>query len=92
MGKKKIPDFQTDDEAEEFVATADLTEYDLSGFVPVRFDFGGDQNRLSVDLPSRLIDRLHQAAQQAGVTESAFIREALETALAADMKVPSGQR
>jgi hypothetical protein len=29
--KKSIPTFKTDSEAEDFVAKADLTEYDLSG-------------------------------------------------------------
>ena len=37
--KKKIPTFKTDDEAERFVDTADLSEYDLSGLTPVRFEF-----------------------------------------------------
>ena len=36
--KKKIPIFKTDEEAERFVETADLTEYDLSQFKPVRFE------------------------------------------------------
>lgn len=30
--KKKFPHFKSDEEAEAFVATADLSEYDLSGF------------------------------------------------------------
>ena len=30
--KKAIPAFQTDEEAEKFVDTADLSEYDLSSF------------------------------------------------------------
>ena len=92
MPKKKIPDIKTDEEAEEFVATADLTEYDLSEFVPVRFEFVADQSRLSVDLPSRLLPRVHEAAERAGVSESAFVREALEAAVRTDIKVPSGQR
>jgi hypothetical protein len=36
--KKKIPTFKTDREAEEFVASSDLTEYDLSGFTSVSFE------------------------------------------------------
>ena len=28
---EEVPDIPSDEEAEEFVATADLTEYDLSG-------------------------------------------------------------
>jgi predicted DNA binding CopG/RHH family protein len=37
--KKKIPAFKSDEEAERFVDTADLTDYDLSGAKPVRFEF-----------------------------------------------------
>lgn len=37
--KKKIPSFKTDQEAEEFVANADLSEYDLSEAKPVQFEF-----------------------------------------------------
>ena len=37
--KKKLPELHSDEEAEEFVATADLTEYDLSELRTVRFEF-----------------------------------------------------
>ena len=37
--KKKLPELRTDDEAEAFVEQADLTEYDLSHFKRVRFEF-----------------------------------------------------
>ncbi|GAA5112789.1 CopG family antitoxin [Bartonella jaculi] len=36
---KQIPLFKTDGEAENFVDTADLTDYDLTGFKPVHFKF-----------------------------------------------------
>ena len=36
--KKEIPIFKSDDEAEAFVATADLSNYDLSGAKLVRFE------------------------------------------------------
>ena len=36
--KKTIPTFKTDAEAEDFVATADLSDYDLSGGQVVRFE------------------------------------------------------
>ena len=35
---REFPELKTDTEAEVFVATADLTDYDLSGMVPVRFE------------------------------------------------------
>ena len=37
--KKKIPTFKTDEEAERFVDTADLSQHDLSGFRRVGFAF-----------------------------------------------------
>jgi hypothetical protein len=45
--EKKIPIFRTDEEAERFVAEADLTEYDLSQFKPVRFEFEKKAARLT---------------------------------------------
>ena len=33
-----LPPLTSDAEAEAFVGTADLTSYDLSGFVPTRFE------------------------------------------------------
>ncbi|WP_343065429.1 CopG family antitoxin [Gluconacetobacter sacchari] len=33
-----MPSLRSDREAEDFVATADLTQYDLSGFKPMRFE------------------------------------------------------
>lgn len=35
--KKKLPVLRSDEEAEAFVADADLTRYDLSGMVTMRF-------------------------------------------------------
>jgi predicted DNA binding CopG/RHH family protein len=37
--KKTLPTFTSDEDAEKFVATADLSDYDLSGFTPVTFEF-----------------------------------------------------
>ena len=37
--KKKLPTFRSDREAEEFVAKANLTDYDLSGLRPAKLEF-----------------------------------------------------
>jgi len=42
---KPMPPLRSDDEAERFVADADLTEYDLSGFEPMRFELRRKDNR-----------------------------------------------
>ncbi len=36
---KALPPLRTDAEAEHFVDTADLSEYDLSDFRPMQFEF-----------------------------------------------------
>jgi len=37
--KRRLPRFKTDAEAEEFVATADRSDYDLSSMRMTRFEF-----------------------------------------------------
>ena len=91
MDKKRIPEFRTDEEAEDFVATADLSEYDLSEFVPVRFEFA-EKAKLSVDLPRDLVSDIHVAAERAGVSDSAYVQRALEAAVRDDIKLPSRSR
>ena len=36
---KQFPVHKTDQEAEHFTDTADLSEYDFAGFKPIRFEF-----------------------------------------------------
>jgi predicted DNA binding CopG/RHH family protein len=80
--KKRIPAFKTDEEAEAFVAGADLTEYDLSGATPVRFEFEKKAARVNMRLPKPLLDAVKQRARRRGIPYQRFIREALERALA----------
>ena len=42
---KKLPVLLTDEDAERFIETADLSEYDLSGFRPMRFEFAPEDER-----------------------------------------------
>ncbi len=39
--KPPLPRLNSDEEAEKFVAEADLSQYDLSGFKPMHFEFIG---------------------------------------------------
>ena len=52
--KKKLPPFASDEEAEKFVSNADLSEYDLSGFTPVTFEFVRRKGDGSGEPPSAL--------------------------------------
>jgi predicted DNA binding CopG/RHH family protein len=80
--KKKIPTFRSDAEAERFVETADLTEYDLSGAQPVRFEFEKKAARVNMRLPEPLLAAVKERARARGIPYQRFIREALEQALA----------
>jgi predicted DNA binding CopG/RHH family protein len=82
--KKKIPVFRTDEEAERFVAEADLTEYDLSQFKPVRFEFEKKAARVNMRLPETLLNAVKARAQARGIPYQRYIREALEQAIAHD--------
>jgi predicted DNA binding CopG/RHH family protein len=79
--KKKIPVFETDEQAERFVENADLLEYDLSGAKPVRFEFKKKDARVNMRLPQTLLTALKERAKQRGIPYQRFIREALEQAV-----------
>jgi len=80
--KKKIPTFRTDAEAEHFVDTADLSEYDLSGLQPTRFEFEKKTAQLNMRLPASLLEAVKRRAMERGIPYTRFVREAVETALA----------
>jgi predicted DNA binding CopG/RHH family protein len=81
MKKKKLPELKSDEEAEEFVAEADLTTYDLSGMRTVQFEFEPKRERVNMRLPRRLLDAVKAAAARAGIPYQRFIRQALEAAV-----------
>jgi predicted DNA binding CopG/RHH family protein len=78
---KKVPDFKTDEEAEAFVATADLSEYDLSDMTPMRFELRKKDRSVSLRLPEQLYEAVKQRAESVGIPYQRFIRMAIETAL-----------
>jgi predicted DNA binding CopG/RHH family protein len=79
--KKKLPKLRTDDEAEEFVANADLADYDLSEMRPVVFEFQPKTARVNMRLPKPLLEAVKASAVKAGVPYQRFIRQALEAAV-----------
>ena len=81
--KKKIPTLKSDREAEEFVEKADLTEYDLSGLKPVRFEFEKKDARLNMRVPLSMMRALKKRAKARGIPYQRFIRESLEQTLGA---------
>lgn len=80
--KKKIPRFENDEQAETFVDTADLTQYDLSGAVPVHFEFEKKVAQINMRVPRKLLEAVKARAEARGIPYTRFIREILEKAVA----------
>jgi len=81
--QKKFPEFKSDAEAETFVFTADLSEFDLSDMIPMRFELRRKDTSISLRLPERLLDEVRTTARRAGMPYQRFIRMAIERALQA---------
>ena len=79
--KKKLPILRSDAEAEAFVANSDLTKYDLSGMVPMRFEFKPKDKSINLRLPEPLLEAVRTRAKGAGIPYQRFIRLVLEKAL-----------
>jgi predicted DNA binding CopG/RHH family protein len=79
--KKKLPVLTSDEEAERFVETADLTEYDLSGFKPANLEFGPKSERVNMRLPKALLDSVKARAAAEDMPYQRYIRRALEESL-----------
>ena len=79
--KKKIPPLKTDEEAEDFVATADLTEYDLSGGYMVKFELKPKNKSISLCLPETTLTAEKNRAKIEGIPYHRLIRQAIERAV-----------
>ncbi len=77
--KKKFPDFKTDDEA--FVEAADLSEYDFSGMVPMRFELKRKDTSISLRLPEELLEAVRIIAKRVEIPYQRFMRLAIERAV-----------
>lgn len=72
--RKPIPAFGTDEAARRFVEDADLTEFDLSGFRPARFEFGPKDTQVLVKMSRQQRDAAQMMAERRGLNVSAYIR------------------
>jgi predicted DNA binding CopG/RHH family protein len=84
--QKRFPEFRTDAEAEAFVESADLSEYDFSDMVPMRFELRRKDKSVSLRLPEPLLEAVRNRAQRAGMPYQRFIRMAIERALQQPLK------
>lgn len=80
---KPLPVFETDEEARQFTDTADLSEYDLSGFKPLS-DFAFAQKkdaRLEMRISQTELDALKIEAKRRGIPHSRLARIMIEQGL-----------
>ena len=80
--KKTIPTFKSDAEAQRFVDTADLSEYDLSAGTRVQFEFERKSAALNMRVPQTLLDAVKERARQRGIPYTRMIRQILEREVA----------
>ena len=80
---KTLPKLKSDKEAEDFVANADLTEYDLSGMRMVRFEFQPKSERVNMRLPRPLLDAVKATAVKAGYLSTIHLAGARTRCVAA---------
>lgn len=76
---KPMPSLSSDVQAQQFVATADLSTYDLSGFKPMRFEFEPKAAALNMRLPQPLLDALKLKAKAKGIPYTRYVRLLLES-------------
>lgn len=79
---KPLPPLRSDAEAEDFVATADLTDYDLSGFRPMRFEIEAKAASLNMRLPAALLEAVKARARASGIPYTRYVRMLLEADVA----------
>lgn len=78
---KPIPTLTSDGDAERFVNEADLTDYDLSGFNPVRFKLENKSVHIDMQLPEDLLAAIKVRSQARGIPYQRFILDAVEQAV-----------
>ncbi len=65
--RKKMPSLQSDKDAEHFVEKADLTEFDLSAFRPMKFEFEPKASLINMRLPQSLLTIIKTKAEAEGI-------------------------
>lgn len=77
-----MPTLANDAAAEQFVATADLSQFNLSDFKPMRFEIEPKEAALNMRLPQNLLDALKLKAKSKGIPYTRYVRMLLESDMA----------
>ena len=78
---KPFPDLQTDEEAERWLAAANLADYDLAAMKKLRFELAPKDASISLRLPAALLEALRARAAQAKMPTQRLIRVLIEAGL-----------
>jgi len=79
---KKVPEFKSDKEAEDFLEH-DLTDYiDLKNFSLVNFEFLPKDKKVNLRFPEPLLEAVKQKAKREGISYQKYIRRTVEESLA----------
>lgn len=79
--KRKWPKLDSDEAAERFVAEADLTEYDFSQMIPMRFEIAPKSAVMNMRLPAPLLAAVKAKARAQGLPYARYVRMVLEADL-----------
>ena len=75
---KPLPQLISDEEAERFIDTADLSGFDLTAMKPHSFEFAKKSKQVNMRFPEALLDAVKAKAAERGMSYQRFIRQALE--------------
>ncbi len=79
---KKIPDFKTDKEAEDFL-DQDLTDYlDMRNFQKVNFEVLPKDKNVNLRVSDSLLSAVKKKAKKRGISYQKYIRLVIEKSLA----------
>ena len=78
---KPLPHLTSDEEAERFIDSADLSGFDLSAMKPHSFEFAKKSKQVNMRFPEALLDAVKAKAAERGMSYQRFIRQALEAAI-----------
>lgn len=79
-----MPPLKSNEETEQFVVSADLSEFDLSGFASVKFELEPKSVALNMRLTKNLPNAVKTRAEAEGMPHTRYIRFVLEQAITRD--------
>jgi predicted DNA binding CopG/RHH family protein len=79
---KPMPSTSSDADAEQFLETSDLSQYDLAAFAPMRFEMEAKSAALNMRLPENLLHALKLKARAKKIPYTRYVRFLLEREVA----------